>query len=531
MILYMYLFSCIVLCVFPKRIGENMYSTIKTAVLEGISALPIQVEADISTGMPMFDMVGNLSSEIREAKGRVKTALHNCGIVLPAKRITINFAPANIKKSGTGFDLPIAIALITSMGIVNSQECEKYLFVGELNLKGDILPVNGILPIVSDGLITGVEKYIVPYDNYNEASLVPGAEIYGFKHFSDVINFLNDGIYEKMEIICKNDENDRKVDFSDVNGQNLMKRACEIAASGMHNMLMIGSPGAGKTMIAERLPTILPPLSDDEKIDLSKIYSVCGLLDNTNALIKERPFRNPHYSITKRALIGGGYPIKPGEISLAHNGVLFLDELVEFTGGLVDSLRKPLEEKIIRLSRGNSNVVFPSDFLFLGAMNPCNCGYYPDMQRCRCSEPTLKRYFEKLSQPMLDRIDICVEAPVLSFEDISECRKNETSDAIRERVVNCQNIQQIRFKDEEFKYNSKIPSGKMNYYCFLDGKEKAYMENMYDKLNLTARTYHKILRVARTIADMDSCDTIKIRHLNEAICYRSINEKYWGGIQ
>ncbi len=508
-----------------------MYSTVRTAALEGICALPIQVEVDISSGMPIFDMVGNLSSEVREAKERVKTALHNCGIILPAKRITVNFTPANIKKSGTGFDLPVAIALIASMGIVDFNKTQNYLFIGELNLKGDILPVNGILPIVSDGLIQGIDNFIVPYDNYNEAKLVPMANVYGFRHFTEIITFLNEGNYTQINIENNSSNRDKRIDFADVNGQNLIKRACEISASGMHNMLMIGSPGAGKTMIAERMPTILPPLNEQEKIDLSKIYSVCGLLDNNNALVNDRPFRNPHYSITKRSLIGGGYPVKPGEISLAHNGVLFLDELVEFAGGIIDSLRKPLEENVIRLSRGNSNVVYPSDFLFLGAMNPCNCGYYPDMQRCRCTATTLKRYFEKLSQPLLDRIDICVDAPVLSFEDISEKRKNESSETIRERVIRCHEIQRERYSNEDFLYNSKIPANKMSEYCFLDDKEKSYMENMYHKLNLTARTYHKILRVARTIADMDGCRLIKMKHLNEAICYRSVNEKYWGGIQ
>lgn len=513
-----------------------MYSTVRTAVLDGINAIPVQVEVDISTGMPMFDIVGNLTPEVREAKERVKTALHNCGITLPAKRITINLSPANIRKAGTGFDLPIAVALLKATGVIEDDSITNTTLVGELNLNGKVLPVSGILPIVFDEYAKGIKDFIVPCANQNEARLVCGANIRGVKHLLDIITNTktdtktdrtsSDETRSKTDIIC---ETQKYPDFKDVNGQQFIKRACEVAACGMHNMLLVGPPGAGKTMVAERMPSILPPLTEEEKLELSKIYSVCGLLDNDNALKNSRPFRNPHYSITQAALIGGGTALNPGEISLAHNGVLFLDELAEFKGGILDLLRAPLEDHSIRLSRGGRNVIFPANFLLLGAMNPCNCGYYPDMQKCRCSEPSLQRYFGRVSQPIIDRIDICVEASPLRFDEITASRHNESSEDIRKRVIKCHKIQSERYKNEPFSYNSKMKNDKLEKYCGLGTREKSYMENMYDKLNLTARTYHKILKVSRTIADMEGSDSVKVKHLNEAICYRSINEKFWGG--
>lgn len=509
-----------------------MYSIIRTAILDGIHARPVKVEVDIRAGMPVFDLVGFLSPEVREAKERVRTALHNCGIALPARHITVNLAPANIKKTGTGFDLPIAVALLLSLGLVQEELCEGKLFIGELGLNGKILPVSGILPVVSDGKEQGITEFVVPEDNCAESELVGGVNSYAFSSLQDVIGFLNGVVYRKPDVEKPAMPGNPKLDFSEVNGQQFLKRACEVAAAGMHNLLVIGPPGAGKTMVSERLSTILPPLTEEERLELSKIYSVCGLLNGQDSLLKERPFRSPHHTISQAGLVGGGVNPHPGEISLAHNGVLFLDELPEFHKSTLEVLRQPLEEHKVHISRANGNVIYPADFLLLASMNPCNCGYYPDRQRCRCTPGSIRRYLSHISQPLVDRIDICVETPQLSYGELTGKSKqeNETSAVIRQRVVECQEIQYERFVDESFSHNSQIPAGKLKKYCSLGEKEEHYMELMYDKLSLTARTYHKILRVARTVADLDHSAGIGLKHLNEAICYRSIQEKYWGGM-
>ena len=499
-------------------------------MLDGIHAVPIRVEVDISTGLPVFDMVGYLSSEVREAKERVRTALHNCGIVLPAKRITVNLSPANIRKTGTGFDLPIAVALLLSLGLIEEKNCEGMLFTGELNLSGQLLPVRGMLPIVSDGAEAGIRKYVVPADNLQEAGLVRNVKTYGFSSLMEVIRYLQTAEYEEPERTSSASGSVKSgCDFSEVNGQRFLKRAAEIAASGMHNMLMIGPPGAGKTMISERMATILPPLTERERLEVSKIYSISGLLIEKDSLLKERPFRSPHHTISSVGLAGGGNPIRPGEISLAHHGVLFLDELTEFSKQTLEILRQPLEEKEIHLTRSSGSVSYPSDFLLLASMNPCNCGYYPDMQRCRCTPATLKRYFGRISQPLIDRIDLCVEAQTISYEELTGSGENETSAAIRERVLACQEIQLYRYRDEEFFHNSRIPASRLTEFCPLGDKEQRYMEKMYQKMSMTARTYHKVLRVARTIADMRCCEQIGLSDLSEAVCYRSIDDTFWGG--
>ncbi|MCM1282094.1 MAG: YifB family Mg chelatase-like AAA ATPase [Muribaculaceae bacterium] len=504
-----------------------MYSTIMTSMRIGIRAVPVRVEVDIRAGLPAFEMVGFLSSEVREARERVRTALHNCGIALPAKRITVNLSPANIKKKGTGFDLAIAVALLAALGILGAKTAE-FMYVGELNLRGDILPVSGILPIVADaGDFTG--SVIVPSDSLQEAKLAGRENILGFGSLPALLAFLGGAAYEEpVEVSCAAVRERPVMDFSEINGQPFLRRVAEVAAAGMHNMLMVGPPGAGKTMIAERMATILPPLSGEERLELAKIYSVRGALEDGR--MPERPFRSPHHTISRAGLVGGGAMLSPGEISLAHKGVLFLDELTEFDKTALETLRQPMEEHEVHLVKSAGSVDYPSDFLLLAAMNPCSCGYYPDMQKCRCTPAMLQRYLGRLSRPLADRMDICVEAPVVTYQELMERSKNESSAEIRKRVEECHSLQRIRYAAQSFSCNSRIPAGLLEEYCPLKDKELCYMEQMYDKLQLTARSCHKILRVARTVADLDHCERIGVKHLAEAVCYRSMDEKFWGGI-
>lgn len=508
-----------------------MYSIVSTAIIHGIQSVPISVEADVSDGLPVFEMVGFLASEVQEAKERVRTALKNSGYALPPKHITINFTPANIRKSGSGFDLPVAVAVLTAFGHIRQETVGKYFVVGEVGLNGKVQSVNGILPMVEEAKERGMKKCVVPWENAREAALVSDMQVYAVKNIAEAVRVLN-GSGESFDIPYNIEEMQTKeiLDFADVSGQTLVKRACETAVSGMHNLLFIGPPGAGKTMIAERIPGILPPLNTKERMEISKIYSVCGLLEHKKGLIQERPFRAPHHTITPQGLAGGGALPKPGEISLAHKGILFLDEMTEFQRETLEILRQPMEEKKICIARLHASYEYPADFMLVAAMNPCKCGYYPDMQKCTCTSAAVDRYLRKVSRPLLDRIDVCVEVPSIRFQDLYNTGKGENSCKIRERVMRTQEIQKERYRGENFCFNSHIPSSKIFEYCKLDEKQKIYMEQMYNKLNLTARTCHKILRVARTLADMDGCEQIKMRHLNEAICYRNIDKKFWEGL-
>lgn len=511
-----------------------MYSIITTSIVYGIDSIPIQVEADISTGMPVFEMVGFLSAEVKEAKERVRTALKNSGYLLPAKRITINLSPANIRKSGTGFDLAIAVAILAALGVVKEERLQNTLVVGELGLDGRIHSINGVLPMIAGAKENGIVQCILPEQNRTEAEMVSGICVLGMSNLKEVIAFLNEGVYEKKASINIEETRLQKThpDFSEINGQKMVKRACETAVSGMHNLLMIGPPGAGKTMIASRIPSILPSMEEEEKMELSKIYSVCGMFQEKEGLMETRPFRNPHHTITPQGLAGGGSHPKPGEISLAHKGVLFLDELPEFQKATLEILRQPMEEKQVNLVRLYGNYTYPADFMLVAAMNPCACGYYPDRQKCRCSQPALERYLNRISQPLLDRIDICVEADRITYEDLNNVSSNETSAQIRARVEETLERQKIRFRQENFYYNSQIPAAKINTYCRVEPGNEAYVKRKFMELNLTARSYHKILKVARTLADMEGIELIGKKQLEEAFCYRSPERKFWqdGGV-
>ncbi|MCX7913670.1 MAG: YifB family Mg chelatase-like AAA ATPase [Thermodesulfovibrionales bacterium] len=506
-----------------------MLSKVLSACVIGIEAYLIEVEVDItSRGLPHFSIVGLPDIAVKESKDRVKAALKNVGLSFPLKQITINLAPADLKKEGSSFDLPIAIAIISAEGILPSNEIDDYVIVGELSLDGRIKPIRGSLPIALEAKRLIKKGIILPKDNAPEAAIVEGIDVYGFESLPEVVEFLKgNSNKEPFYIDIKSVMSECSIyedDFSEVKGQEHVKRALEVAAAGSHNVLMIGPPGSGKTMLSKRIPTILPPMTFEEALETTKIHSVAGLLKNGQALLATRPFRSPHHTISDVALIGGGQLPRPGEVSLAHHGVLFLDELPEFKRSVLEVLRQPLENGVVTVSRAVATVVYPAQFMLISAMNPCPCGFYSDSRhQCTCTPSMITRYRSKISGPLMDRIDIHIEVPAVPFRELSNEHSGERSETIRERVIEARDIQLKRFKEDRIFANGQMKTKHIKKYCKLTEDAHKLLDTAMQRLALSARAYSRILKVSRTIADLDNAQDIKGYHIAEAIQYRTLD--------
>ena len=500
--------------------------------LIGLEGYLVNIEIDVSAGIPCWDIVGLPDASVKEAKERVRTAIKNSGYDMQSRKIVVNLSPADIKKEGSFFDLPIAIGILACSGNINKKSIEDTIFIGELSLDGKINKVNGVLPMCIEAKKLGIKRVILPIENTKEAAVVKEIEVIGAKSLIEVVNFLNYRIHiESTKFDLKKLFHNREaeiLDFSEVKGQENIKRALEIAAAGGHNCLLIGSPGSGKTMLARRVPSILPDLTFEESLETTKIHSISGILEKNVALITKRPFRSPHHTVSSISLIGGGRIPKPGEISLAHNGVLFLDELPEFNKNTLEVLRGPLEDKVVTISRINASLTYPCNFMFIASMNPCPCGYLGSREKeCSCSEQSISRYIGKISGPLLDRIDIQIEVSQVKYQNLENNTKIETSQEVKKRVNDARKIQQDRYKKEKIYSNSALTPKLIEKYCKLDSKGKQILELAFNRLGLSARAYGRILKVARTIADLANEKNILKTHVAEAVQYRNLDKRYF----